>query len=82
MRQPGHVVGVGTVIESPAHGPELCLGVMLLSLPPQGGGPPIANWDWSAVTGYKRMSGTTWGTYEVVGTNDERSHSVLSGRDL
>ena len=62
MRQPGQLVGVGTVIESPAHGPELCLGALMPSLPPQGGGPPIANWDWSAVTGYERMSGTTWGT--------------------
>jgi hypothetical protein len=58
MGQPLELVGVGTVIESPAHGPELCLGALMLSRPPQGGGPPITNWDWSAVTGYERVRGT------------------------
>jgi hypothetical protein len=76
MGQLGQLVGVGTVIESPTHGPELCLGVLMLSLPPQGGGPPIANWDWSAVTGYERMNGTTWGTYEVVGTYDGQAFTL------
>lgn len=64
------LVGVGTVLESPEHGPQLCLGFLTLSLPPQGGGPAIPNWDWSAVTGHTSLHGTTWGDYEVVGTYD------------
>jgi hypothetical protein len=58
--------GGGT--ESPSHGPELCLGGVLTSLPPQCGGVPIANWDWAVVEGEESASGTTWGAYHVVGT--------------
>ena len=70
MRQAGELAGAGTVLESPGHGPQLCLGVLLMSLPPQGGGPPIPNWDWSVVTGHTTLHGTTWGCYEVVGNYD------------
>ena len=51
-----------------AHGPELCLGGIALSLPPQCRGTPIANWDWDAVEGEETLSGTTTGAYHVVGT--------------
>jgi hypothetical protein len=54
-----------------AHGPELCFGGIALSLPPQCGGTPIANWDWGAVEGEESASGTTWGNYHVVGTYDD-----------
>lgn len=64
------LVGFGTVLESPTHGPELCLNGLMLSLPPQGGGPAVVNWDWSAVDGYESLNGTTWGDYTVVGTYD------------
>jgi hypothetical protein len=70
MVQGDELVGVGTVLESPDHGPQLCLGMVMASLPPQCGGPPIPNWDWSAVTGHTTLHGTTWGDYEVVGTYD------------
>ncbi len=73
----------GTVLEqgdgtgSPAHGPELCLGGMLLtSLPPQCGGVPLANWDWAAVEGEESAAGTTWGAYHVVGTYDGEVFTV------
>jgi hypothetical protein len=59
MAVPEEVTGVGTVVESPAHGPQLCLGAIMLSLPPQGGGPPITNWEWAAVTGNETLNGTT-----------------------
>jgi hypothetical protein len=58
-----------TVLESPSHGPQLCLGGVDESLPPQCGGPDITNWDWSEVES-ESASGTTWGTYTVVGTYD------------
>jgi hypothetical protein len=58
----------GTVLEDSSHGPELCLGGVALSLPPQCGGVPLANWDWDAVDGAQSGSGTTWGEFHVVGT--------------
>jgi hypothetical protein len=58
-----------TVLESPDHGPQLCREV-LESLPPQCGGPDIAGWDWDEVDGEESASGTTWGTFELVGSWD------------
>ena len=58
----------GTVLESPAHGPQLCHGVMD-SLPPQCGGPDIVGWDWKAVKS-ESANGTRWGSYLVTGTYD------------
>jgi hypothetical protein len=60
--------GDGTVLEDADHGPELCLGGVLLSLPPQCSGVPLAGWDWDAVEGAQSGSGTTWGEFHVVGT--------------
>jgi hypothetical protein len=68
--------GVGTVLEStralalPAHGPQLCLGPVLTSYPPQCGGPDIAGWDWNRAGGEQSYGGTTWGGYVVTGTFD------------
>jgi hypothetical protein len=59
-----------TVLEDRTHGPTLCLSGILESLPPQCGNVPIANWDWQAVSGEERLSGTTWGNYHVVGSYD------------
>jgi hypothetical protein len=64
------LVGFGLVLESPAHGPQFCLGAIFLSDPPQCGGPPIPNWDWSAVSGHTSRNGATWGDYTLVGTYD------------
>ncbi|ROR90909.1 hypothetical protein [Nocardioides aurantiacus] len=61
------LIGSGTVLESPEHGPQLCWAVMQ-SNPPQGRGPDITNWDWSKVTGHESVDGTTWGDLTVVGT--------------
>jgi hypothetical protein len=60
--------GNGTVLEDAEHGPELCLGGVLLSLPPQCSGVPLANWSWDTVEGAQSGSGTTWGEFHVVGT--------------
>lgn len=59
--------GTFTVLESPAHGPELCANVAD-SYPPQCGGVPITNWDWDAVDDAESSNGTTWGAWHVVGT--------------
>jgi hypothetical protein len=61
-----------TVLASPDHGPQLCLGGVALSLPPQCGGPDIVGWDWNTVAGEETANGTTWGDYKVTGTYDGR----------
>lgn len=61
------------VLESPAHGPQLCLGGVAESYPPQCGGPDLVGWDWDQVPGEESANGTTWGTYTVVGTWDGRA---------
>lgn len=65
-----------TVLQDAKHGPELCLGAVATSLPPQCGGPPIVNWDWDKVAGEERVGGTIWGDYHVVGTFDGKAFTL------
>ena len=68
-RSPEEVLtGTATVLESAEHGPQLCLGGVLDSLPPQCGGPDMVGWDWADAAGEEYADGTTWGEYTVVGT--------------
>jgi len=67
-----------TVLQSRDHGPELCLGAVFTSYPPQCGGPPITNWRWDRVEGEETARGTTWGIYHLVGTYDGTSFTVVS----
>jgi hypothetical protein len=64
------------VLEDASHGPMLCPGGIALSDPPQCGNVPITNWDWDAVGGEKRKTGTIWGSYRVVGTYDGEAFTV------
>ena len=57
--------------------PEFCLGGVATSLPPQCGGPPLEGWDWAAVPDEETRSGVTWGDYEVTGTYDGETFTVL-----
>lgn len=57
-----------TVLQSEKHGPQLCLGAIADSLPPQCDGPDIVNWNWDTITGERTGGTTTWGEYVVVGT--------------
>lgn len=57
-----------TVLESTDHGPQMCLGGIAKSLPPQCGGPDIVGWSWDEVDAEEAANGTTWGSYLVVGT--------------
>jgi hypothetical protein len=43
--EPGRYEADGTVLESPDHGAELCLGGIAESYPPQCSGLQIPNWD-------------------------------------
>lgn len=67
----------GTVLESAEHGPELCVGGIADSLPPQCSGLPIPNWEWAEVAGEESLSGTTWGDFNLVGTYDGETFRVL-----
>jgi hypothetical protein len=66
-----------TVLESRDHGPELCLGWVADSFPPLCGGLPITNWRWDQVEAEQAASGTTWGSYRLVGTYDGASFTVI-----
>ena len=59
------------MLEDESHGPELCLGGVALSLPPQCGGVPLVGWDWDAVDVAQSGSGTTMGEFHVVGTYED-----------
>ena len=67
--------GSGTVLDD-GSGPQLCLGGVAESLPPQCGGIPLAGWDWGAVEGEESAAGTTWGDFQVVGTYDGEVFTV------
>jgi hypothetical protein len=73
----GRYEATAIVLESEEHGPMLCLGMILDSLPIQCGDVPISSWNWDEVDGENRRSGTTWGRYHVVGTYDGESFSVI-----
>jgi hypothetical protein len=70
----GRFAGMFTVLESPAHGPQLC-SMVATSYPPQCGGPEIVGWDWTNVE-KESFNGTTWGFYYVVGTWDEAARAL------
>ena len=67
---PGQVIGQGTVLQKDGEEPQLCLGGVAESYPPQCGGPEIVGWDWDEVDGEESASGVTWGAYAVTGTWD------------
>ncbi len=49
-------------------GPELCLGGVMESYPPQCGGPALTGWEWGDWEGhYEEASGVRWGTFWVAG---------------
>jgi hypothetical protein len=60
--------GLVTVLD-PGTGPQLCLGAVAESYPPQCSGPPIKGFEWGEV-GSETASGVTWGQYAVTGRFD------------
>ena len=66
----GELQGRGTVLQKGAEPPQLCLGLLAESYPPQCSGPPLTNWDWSTVDDEEAASGVSWGEYSVTGTWD------------
>jgi hypothetical protein len=72
----GAVLAQAVVLQKDGGTPELCLGGVAESYPPQCGGPPVAGWDWAAVEGSETASGVTWGSYAVTGTWDAARFTV------
>ena len=75
-----------TVLQEGDELPELCLGTIMTSLPPQCGGAPIVNWDWGNVSGEENAANTIWGEYDLTGRYDGERFEVVevsadSGRD-
>jgi hypothetical protein len=64
-----------TVLDA-GSGPELCLGAIAESLPPQCGGMPVLHWSWAEVAGEQHAGGVTWGEYHLEGTYDGSSFTV------
>lgn len=64
------------VIETPDGGPQLCLGGVAESYPPQCGGPALVNLDWDDVADRESASGVTWGSGYAVGTYDGETFTL------
>jgi hypothetical protein len=69
---PGTFEASATVLQDRSHGPQLCLGGVATSLPPQCGGPDIPNWDWAQAPSKESAAGATWTEAHVVGFYDGR----------
>ena len=68
---PGKVwtYNVATVLDTGS--PELCLGPVAESYPPQCSGLPLVGWEWASHRGsFEEAQGTRWGSYAVGGTWD------------
>ncbi|MCU1516787.1 MAG: hypothetical protein JWQ75_1508 [Pseudarthrobacter sp.] len=70
------LTGRSTVLQKGAGLPQLCLGFVAESYPPQCTGPILRNWDWSAVNDSTTAAGVTWGSYAVTGTWDGREFTL------
>ncbi len=60
--------GLVTVLD-PGTGPQMCLGAVAESYPPQCGGPAIEGFEWGEV-GFEEAAGVKWGSYALTGTFD------------
>lgn len=66
-----------TVLEAD-DGPQLCLGGVRQSLPPQCGGPLVVGWSWDAVA-HESAGGVRWGEYTVVGRYNPAGATGFAG---
>lgn len=74
---PVHTRTLATVVDTGT--PELCLGPVRESHPPQCDGPELVGWDWAAQRGvFEREGATRWGQFAVTGTWDGERLTVTS----
>ena len=67
--------GLVTVLDD-GDGPELCLGAVAESLPPQCAGLKMTAWDWAAHPEHEEQAGTRWGSFHVTGAFDGTTFTV------
>ncbi len=72
----GPVLGQGTVIQVGDATPQLCLGAVAESYPPQCSGPEIDGWDWTSVDMKETASDVTWGAFAVTGLWDGERFTI------
>lgn len=58
-----------TVMDT-GEGPEVCLGAVAESYPPQCGGPAMTGWDWADHPEHERQGRVRWGSFALTGTWD------------
>ena len=66
----GEVFAQATVLQVGSELPQLCLGPIAESYPPQCSGPEVVGWDWTSTDQSEEASGVIWGAYAVQGTWD------------
>jgi hypothetical protein len=69
--------GLVTVIDD-GDGPQVCLGVVAMSYPPQCSGPAVEGWDW-ATSGqgmHETQGSQQWGSFALTGTWDGTALTV------
>ena len=57
-------------------GPEVCLGAIAESWPPQCGGPEVLGWDWSEHEIHEKQGRVRWGSFAVSGSWDGTALTV------
>src|SRR6478609_1267640 len=67
-------LGLVTVLDD-GDGPEMCLGAVAASSPPQCSGPALAGFDWGDA-GSEEAGGVRWGSYALTGTFDGSTFTV------
>lgn len=69
------LTGHGLVLQQDGQPPQLCVGGVAESYPPQCGGPELVGFAWEDAPEHESAAGVTWGAATVVGTFDgERFH--------
>ena len=79
---PGEVQGHATVLQIGDAPPQLCLGPIAESYPPQCTGPEMTGWDWETAEGFESSGDVTWGAYVVTGGWDGVTFSVTGSMML
>lgn len=73
----GTVRSTGTVtVLDDGGGPQLCLGAVAESMPPQCEGLEVTGWDWADHPEHEEAGGTRWGDFQVSGTLDDTTFAV------
>ncbi|MGO1234728.1 MAG: hypothetical protein ACTHY8_00030 [Microbacterium gubbeenense] len=65
-----------TVIDDGDRPPQLCIGGVAQSLPPQCAGIDLEDWDWSAVGDHEQQGSVRWGSFVVAGEYSAPDNSL------